>query len=77
MLRLVSEVPVLEDTLMRVLIMGLSKDIHVSPSDAVELADQLVKRAAQLHHDGQCSTGLSRSCFAAIQGWYKLKFISN
>lgn len=53
MLRLVSEVPILEDTLMRVLIMGLSKNLHVSPSDAVELADQLVKRAAMLHHDGK------------------------
>ena len=51
MLRLVSEVPVNEDTLMWVLLMGLSRDHHINPSDAIDLADQLVRRAASLHPD--------------------------
>ena len=38
--------PVLEDTLMRVLVVGLSKEHHLSQADAIELAEQLVRRAA-------------------------------
>lgn len=49
MLRLASEAPLLEDTLMRVLVIGLSKEHPMSPPDALELADQLVKRAAMLY----------------------------
>ncbi|CAH1794337.1 unnamed protein product [Owenia fusiformis] len=52
LLRLVSEVAVLEDTLMRILVMGLSKDLPLNASDALELADQIVRRAAALHADG-------------------------
>ena len=52
MLRLVSEVPVQEDTLMRVMIIGLSRELGVSAADALELADQLIRRAAMLHTEG-------------------------
>ncbi|XP_063042002.1 integrator complex subunit 1 isoform X2 [Engraulis encrasicolus] len=45
-LRLCSEVPLLEDTLMRVLVIGLSRELPLGPADAMELADHLVKRAA-------------------------------
>ncbi|XP_004705938.1 integrator complex subunit 1, partial [Echinops telfairi] len=45
-LRLCSEVPVLEDTLMRILVIGLSRELPLGPADAMELADHLVKRAA-------------------------------
>uniref|UniRef100_A0A671RF77 Integrator complex subunit 1-like n=1 Tax=Sinocyclocheilus anshuiensis TaxID=1608454 RepID=A0A671RF77_9TELE len=45
-LRLCSEVPLLEDTLMRILVIGLSRDLPLGPADAMELADHLVKRAA-------------------------------
>ncbi|XP_048186404.1 integrator complex subunit 1 isoform X1 [Perognathus longimembris pacificus] len=45
-LRLCSEVPILEDTLMRVLVIGLSRELPLGPADAMELADHLVKRAA-------------------------------
>lgn len=51
LLRLASEVPLLEETLMRVLIIGLSRDHHLSAADALELADQLVKRAAMTYFD--------------------------
>ncbi|XP_050391471.2 integrator complex subunit 1 [Patella vulgata] len=51
MLRLATEVPVLEDTLMRVLVIGLSRELQFSAADAVELADQLIKRAASLYHE--------------------------
>ncbi|XP_029649485.1 integrator complex subunit 1 isoform X1 [Octopus sinensis] len=52
MLRIASEVPVLEDTLMRVLVIGLSRELSLSSADAVELADQLIKRAAMIRLEG-------------------------
>lgn len=51
-LRLCSEVPLLEDTLMRILVIGLSRDLPLGPADAMELADHLVKRAAGVQCDG-------------------------
>ena len=53
MLRLVCEVPVYENTLMRVLLMGLTRELQVSAVDSLELADQLVRRAAPLHSEGE------------------------
>ncbi|XP_033752257.1 integrator complex subunit 1-like [Pecten maximus] len=53
LIRIASESPVLEDTLMRILVIGLSPDIPINPPDAVELVDQLVKRAACLSCDGE------------------------
>ncbi len=53
LLRLVSEVPVQEDTLLRVLIIGLVRELGVNPPDALDLADQLVRRAAMLHSAGK------------------------
>ncbi|XP_041941283.1 integrator complex subunit 1 isoform X1 [Alosa sapidissima] len=50
-LRLCSEVPLLEDTLMRILVIGLSRDMPLGPADAMELADHLVKRAAGVQSD--------------------------
>ncbi|PKU34118.1 hypothetical protein llap_15580 [Limosa lapponica baueri] len=41
-LRLCSEVPILEDTLMRILVIGLSRDLPLGPADAMELADHLI-----------------------------------
>ncbi|GFS13999.1 integrator complex subunit 1 [Elysia marginata] len=51
MLKLASESPVMEDTLMRLLVIGLLPDLPLSAPDAVELVDQLVCRAATLSHD--------------------------
>ncbi|XP_059894470.1 integrator complex subunit 1 isoform X2 [Gadus macrocephalus] len=50
-LRLCSEVPLLEDTLMRIVVIGLSRDLPLGPADAMELADHLVKRAAGAQSD--------------------------
>ena len=61
MLRIASETPVLEDTLMRILVIGLSQDFPLSPPDAVELVDQLVKRAATLNNEGN-----SKSCHSQL-----------
>lgn len=55
-LHLATNVPVLEDTLMRVLVIGLSRELPLGQVDAVELADQLVKRAASLCLDGRGHT---------------------
>ncbi|KAB0403447.1 hypothetical protein E2I00_001896, partial [Balaenoptera physalus] len=41
-LRLCSEVPILEDTLMRILVIGLSRELPLGPADAMELADHLM-----------------------------------
>lgn len=51
MLKLASESPVMEDTLMRLLVIGLLPDLPLSAPDAVELVDQLVCRAAALSYD--------------------------
>uniref|UniRef100_A0A8C2L7E8 Integrator complex subunit 1 n=1 Tax=Cricetulus griseus TaxID=10029 RepID=A0A8C2L7E8_CRIGR len=44
-------VPILEDTLMRILVIGLSRELPLGPADAMELADHLVKRAAAVQAD--------------------------
>lgn len=59
-LRLCSEVPILEDTLMRVLVIGLSRELPLGPADAMELADHLVKRAAAVQADGRAPRAPSR-----------------
>ncbi|VDI74206.1 integrator complex subunit 1 [Mytilus galloprovincialis] len=59
-MRLAAEVPVLEDTLMRVLVIGLSPDLPLGPAESVDLADQLIKRAAYLSLDGQVVLQMER-----------------
>lgn len=61
-LRLCSEVPLLEDTLMRILVIGLSRDLPLGPADAMELADHLVKRAAGVQSDGLWKTNFGCKC---------------
>ncbi len=39
---------------MRILVIGLSRDLPLGPADAMELADHLVKRAAGVQSDGVC-----------------------
>ncbi|XP_021917589.1 integrator complex subunit 1 [Zootermopsis nevadensis] len=46
MFRLASDVPVLQNTLIRIFVIGLSKDHPLAPPDTLELTDQLLKRAA-------------------------------
>ncbi len=48
MFRMTSEVPLLEDTLIRLLTMGSSKDNPLSSSETIELSDALIKRAASI-----------------------------
>ncbi|XP_060529675.1 integrator complex subunit 1 [Cylas formicarius] len=50
-LRLASEVPLLQATLLRVLLIGISKEHPIAPTDAIEIVDQLIKRAANLPQD--------------------------
>jgi integrator complex subunit 1 len=52
LLRLSSEIPVLEDTLLNILQIGLSKDHPLSAPDALELCDQLLRRCAAAPHQG-------------------------
>uniref|UniRef100_A0A8D8YUP5 Integrator complex subunit 1 n=3 Tax=Cacopsylla melanoneura TaxID=428564 RepID=A0A8D8YUP5_9HEMI len=47
-LQLVTEVPLLQSTLCRILMIGLSKEHFLSCMDAIELVDHLVRRAAVL-----------------------------
>ena len=44
-----------EDTLMRVLIIGLKRELPLSPADALDIADVLVARAANAHTEGTYS----------------------
>ena len=41
-----------EDTLMRVLVIGLTRELPLSPADALDIADKLVARAANAHTEG-------------------------
>nr|XP_022905448.1 integrator complex subunit 1 [Onthophagus taurus] len=49
--RLISEVPLLEQTLFRTLVIGISKEHPVSANDIVDICDQLVRRAGNLTTD--------------------------
>lgn len=55
MLRLAMECPVLEDTLMRILVIGLSRDLALPPPDAIEFVDVLIKRASNISLEGKLS----------------------
>ncbi|KAB0795233.1 hypothetical protein PPYR_12072 [Photinus pyralis] len=50
-LRLASEVPILQATLLRILLIGLSKEHPMGQNDVIEILDQFVKRAANLAPD--------------------------
>lgn len=46
---------------MRILVIGLSRDLPLGPADAMELADHLVKRAAGVQSEGNTPTPFSCS----------------
>ncbi|XP_030761585.1 integrator complex subunit 1 isoform X2 [Sitophilus oryzae] len=50
-LRLASEVPLLQTTLLRVLLIGINKEYPITPTEIVDIVDQLIKRAANLPND--------------------------
>ncbi|EFX66368.1 hypothetical protein DAPPUDRAFT_332240 [Daphnia pulex] len=52
MIRLDSEIPVMKDSLIQILIIGLSKEHLITAPDALELADQLLRRCAAVHNLG-------------------------
>jgi len=52
LLRLVAEVPIQEDALFWILTLGITRDLHLSTPDIIDLVDILVKRAALLHSAG-------------------------
>ena len=56
MLRMVCEAPVLEDTLMRVMLIGLTRELPLTANDCMDIVDQLVKRAAGLYYEGNISS---------------------
>lgn len=41
-----------EDTLMRVLVIGLTRELPISPTDSLDIAEKLVARAANVHTEG-------------------------
>lgn len=47
--RFTQEVPLLEETLIRLLSMGLSKEHFLQPTEVIEIVDALIKRAAFLY----------------------------
>lgn len=50
-LRLASEVPLLQATLLRLLLIGVSKEHPIGPNEILEIIDQLIKRAANILPD--------------------------
>ncbi|XP_074031571.1 integrator complex subunit 1 [Leptinotarsa decemlineata] len=50
-LRLASEVPLLQTTLLRILLIGISKEHPVSAQEVIDITDQLIKRVANLSPD--------------------------
>lgn len=56
---------------MRILVIGLSRDLPLGPADAMELADHLVKRAAGVQSDGVWRSTVhdhSESCVYELSG---------
>jgi len=51
-LHMMTEAVLMEDTLMRVLVIGLARELPLSPADALDIADKLVARAANAHTEG-------------------------
>lgn len=49
-MRMASEVPILESTIVTILAIGISKELPLSPSEAFDLTEQIVKRAASIHN---------------------------
>lgn len=54
MLRLASETPVLEDTLLRLLMMGMDGEYPLKASDALDVMELMVNRAAALKVTSEC-----------------------
>ncbi|CAH0555452.1 unnamed protein product [Brassicogethes aeneus] len=50
-LRLASEVPLHQNTLIRILLIGISKEHPIAQTEIMEITDQLIKRAANLPQD--------------------------
>lgn len=49
---MVSEAPLSDDTIFRILLVGLDADLPLTPADAIELVELLVKRAAAAYTEG-------------------------
>ena len=49
MLRLASETPVLEDTIIRILMMGMEGEYPLKASDALDVMELMINRAAALN----------------------------
>ncbi|XP_003746940.2 integrator complex subunit 1 [Galendromus occidentalis] len=50
-MRIASEVPVMEDTLLRMLFVGMSKDHPPTAAETIDLFDQLIRRAGVVYRD--------------------------
>ena len=60
-----TEAFLMEDTLMRVLVVGLARELPLSPGDALDIADKLVARAANAQTEGTSG----KSCCVCMN-WY-------
>ncbi|XP_018336442.1 integrator complex subunit 1 isoform X3 [Agrilus planipennis] len=69
-LRLASEVPLLQATLLRLLLIGLSKEHPITQTDLMEVVDQLIKRAAGLPAD--CMPSLAMDKIEIVDFFFNL-----
>ena len=53
-LQMMTECTLHSDTLMRVLVIGHASDLPLQQADALDIADKLVARAANVHTLGEC-----------------------
>ena len=51
---------------MRVLVIGLKRELPLSPADSLDIADRLVARAASAHSDGIPPHSLTHSLFLSL-----------
>jgi len=69
LLQMMRESCLLEDSLMRVLIIGLTKELPLSPFDAMDIADKLVARAANAHTSGIYVCVPSKKLYMIVTCW--------
>jgi integrator complex subunit 1 len=61
MFRLCSEVPVLQNTLVRLAVMGISKEHPISCPDVLDLMDRIIRRAASIQNEGAGSLVIEKA----------------
>ena len=60
----------MEDSLVRILLMGLNRDLHLSTLEILDLTEILVKRAASLYSEGNPNRSMLFSSLFCVDADY-------